>query len=85
MTPGATGYRATRVVDKELLTPGTTYAMVHSISAMPENLAKSVEEIRAEAYANADQPATSGLGGSPAPGAFGAPASTGAFGAPASS
>ena len=54
---GGSGYRATRVMDKELLSPGTSYAMVHSISAMPENLSKSVEEIRATAYASADQPA----------------------------
>ena len=73
MTPGVSGYRATRVMDKELLTPGTSYAMVHSISAMPENLGKSAEEIRAAAYASADQPATSA-------GGFGAPAATSPFG-----
>ena len=31
---------------QELLSPGTSYAMVHSISAMPENLSKSVEGSR---------------------------------------
>lgn len=72
MTAGVAGYRSTRVTDKELLAPNTSYAMVHSISAMPENLSKSVEEIRAAAYDSADQPSTTG--------GFGMPGGAGAAG-----
>ena len=60
---GGSGYRATRVMDKELLSPGTSYAMVHSISAMPENLSKSVEEIRRDGVRQRRSAGGGGRGG----------------------
>ena len=39
-------YFAVRVTDKELLSPGTSYAYMHSISAMPQNSDSSPEELR---------------------------------------
>jgi len=81
MTQGVSGYRTTRVTDKELLAPGASYALIHSISAMPENVTKSVEEIRASAYANADQPAApAAFGAAPTPGGFGSSATQRFFG-----
>ena len=53
MSPGVAGYRATRVTDKELVGPSMTYAMLQSMSAMPDHENKSVEEMRFEAWAKA--------------------------------
>ena len=56
MSPGVAGYRATRVVDKELVGPSMTYAMLQSMSAMPDHDKRSVEEMRYDAWSKAGEP-----------------------------
>ena len=81
MSPGVAGYRATRVIDKELVGPSMTYAMLQSMSAMPDHDKQSVEEMRYDAWSKAGEPGQAagqqGAFGSQA-GAFGS--TGGAFG-----
>ena len=84
MSPGVAGYRATRVVDKELVGPSMTYAMLQSMSAMPDHDKRSVEELRYDAWSKAGEPGQAsgqqgGFGSAQRGGAFGA-SGGGAFG-----
>jgi hypothetical protein len=55
-------YFTVRVTDKELLSPGTSYAYMHSISAMPQNSDSSPEELRAGSIPSSpSQPIPSGV------------------------
>ena len=53
MSPGVAGYRATRVVDTEVVGVERS-AMLQSISAMPDHDKRSVEEMRCDAWSKAE-------------------------------
>jgi len=84
MSPGVAGYRATRVVDTEVVGVSKRSAMLQSISAMPDHDKRSVEEMRCDAWSKAGEPGQAngqqgGFGSAQTVGAFGA-SGEGAFG-----